>query len=498
MRILQVAAEAVPFAKTGGLADVVGALTEHLARIGHDVQLILPRYGSIRTSPHPEDVAIPVSEIALSSEQLGVDGGVDPGRLVTGPYVGGARVWFYDQPQLFDRAGLYGEGGADYPDNLERFSMLCRAAVAAARHSEFAPDIVHCHDWHTGLVPAWLTGSVPTVFSVHNLAYQGRFGPEDVRRVGLARPPAECAAAPLSFHAGVNLMLLGLVTADQVTTVSPTYAAEIQRTGGGFGLEGILRGLQPPVQGILNGLDTDAWDPATDEFLPEPFHAEDLSGKRAARRALLEEFELDVPDDAPVFGLVSRLVDQKGIGLFSGLRDRLAAWAPAGFVFVGTGAPVYENMVAGLADLPNVASRIAFSERLAHLVEAGSDFFLMPSTFEPCGLNQMISQRYGTIPIVHRTGGLADTVVSVTSETLTDGSASGIAFEVCDTAGLVWAIEEALRVYAEPQVFGTLRSAIMRIDHSWNSRIRMYEEIYSQLGRRTRPPRVRTGPDAVG
>lgn len=462
MRILQVASEAVPFAKTGGLADVVGALSRHLAGVGHHVDLILPRYRSLRrTSPAEGGETIEWSAAELGSQR--------PATLVRGPDLHEARVWFVDQPELFDRSGLYGEDGADYPDNLERFALLCRVAVAAALHPEFAPDLVHCHDWHTGLVPAWLEGAVPTVLTVHNLAYQGVFG-------------------------GLNLLRVGLETAGQVTTVSPTYAAEVQRVEGGFGLDHVLRALDPPIRGILNGLDVDTWNPASDACLPEPYDADALEGKRAARRALLEEFTLDVPEEAPVFGLVSRLVGQKGIGLFDGLRERIAALAPAGFVFVGTGDPAYERLIRGLDALPNVAVRIAFSERLAHLVEGGADFFLMPSAFEPCGLNQMISQRYGTIPIVHRTGGLADTVTPVNEQTLADGTASGIVFEVFDTAGLAWGIDEALRLFGEAESFDRLRRSIMRIDHSWDRRIEDYLAIYRSLTKRPAPSAASPSP----
>jgi starch synthase len=232
--------------------------------------------------------------------------------------------------------------------------------------------------------------------------------------------------------------------------------------------------------GILNGLDTQVWDPGHDEYLPSAWSAEEPAGKRAARAALLSEFGLEAPEGVPVFGLVSRLVDQKGIGLLAQLYDRIAAWTDARFVLVGTGDPRYERLLTALAEFPHVASRIALSERLAHLVEGGSDFFLMPSAFEPCGLNQMISQRYGTIPIAHHTGGLVDSVTPMSPSTVADGTASGIVFDVFDAAGLEWAIGEALRLYGDRETFERVRAGIMRIDNSWERRVPEYEAVYER------------------
>jgi starch synthase len=276
------------------------------------------------------------------------------------------------------------------------------------------------------------------------------------------------------------LLRAGLEAADLVTTVSPTYASEITRVEFGFGLDAVLRGLSAPIAGILNGLDTQVWDPGHDEYLPSAWSAEDPAGKRAARAALLSEFGLEAPEGAPVFGLVSRLVDQKGIGLLAQLYDRIAAWTDARFVLVGTGDPRYERLLTALAEFPHVASRIAFSERLAHLVEGGSDFFLMPSAFEPCGLNQMISQRYGTIPSAHHTGGLVDSVNPISPSTVADGTASGIVFDVFDAAGLEWAIGEALRLYGDRETFERVRAGIMRIDNSWERRVPEYEAVYER------------------
>ena len=473
MRILQLASEAVPFAKTGGLGDVVGALTRHLAAAGHEVDLVLPYYRSVAATGQADERR---PALRFVPSELGT---VGEGRLVSGPTLDRARTWFVDVPELFDREGLYGAGGADHPDNLLRFAAFVRAALLAVERLDFAPDVVHCHDWQTALAPVWLAecDAGPTVLTIHNLAYQGWFPAVDRAHADVA--PGSGRRLP----GGSNLHLLrdGLTAADQVTTVSPTYASEILRPEFGFGLDDVLRDLEPPVVGILNGIDTDVWNPADDPYLPAAWGAEDVSGKRMARAALADAFGFDAPAETPVFGLVSRLVEQKGIGLLEALRPRIAGWNDARFVLLGTGEARYERLLVELAELPHVAARVAFDERLAHLVEGGSDFFLMPSKFEPCGLNQMISQRYGTLPIVHRTGGLADTVTSADARTIAEGSATGIVFEHFDAAGLEWALEEALRLHADAVAFARVQTAAMRLDHSWNGRLPAYEALYERV-----------------
>lgn len=474
MRILQLASEAVPFAKSGGLGDVVGALTGHLASAGHEVDLILPYYRVIAAARRADDRQ---PAVRFAPSELGT---VGEGRLVSGPPLDGARTWFVDVPELFDRDGLYGAGGADHPDNLLRFAAFVRAALLAAERLSLAPHVVHCHDWQTALAPVWLAGAdaAPTVLTIHNLAYQGWFPAAD--RVSADVAPG--AGPRLPGAADLHLLRLGLTAADQVTTVSPTYASEILRPEFGFGLDELLRGLEPPVVGILNGIDTEVWNPADDPYLPDGWQVGDLAGKRSARATLAEAFGIDAPAGIPVFGLVSRLVEQKGLGLLEELRPRIAGWRDARFVLLGTGEARYERLLEELSELPHVGARVAFDERLAHVVEGGSDFFLMPSKFEPCGLNQMISQRYGTLPIVHRTGGLADTVTSVDAKTIADGSATGIVFEHFDAAGLEWAIEEAMRLYADPATYALVQAAAMRLDHSWNARIAAYESLYERVG----------------
>ena len=287
-----------------------------------------------------------------------------------------------------------------------------------------------------------------TLLTIHNLAYQGTFPASAASAIDV--PTAVRVAGRMGPDGGMNLLAAGIVTADRVTTVSPRYAREITTPGYGHGLDAVLGELEPPVLGILNGIDTGAWNPAADAYLPAPFDDTDPSGKAEAKRALQSEFGLSTEPSVPVFGLVARLVEQKGIDLIVSLADELGA-APAQFVFLGTGAPEYETALTDLAEQhPNIATRIEFSDRLAHLIEAGSDFFLMPSRFEPCGLNQMISQRYGTVPIVHRVGGLADSVVHASPEAIADGTATGIVFRNHDTPGLRWAIDYASGVVRPP------------------------------------------------
>jgi starch synthase len=467
MRILQLTSEAVPFAKTGGLADVVGALSTYLGGAGHRVDLVLPYYREVKLTHPVRDTDV---ELEFSASELGTTG---RGRLVSGPITGGLRVWFVDVPELFDRDGLYGPGGSDYPDNLLRFAAYVRAALFASERLEFQPDIVHCHDWQAALGPVWLSPGTPSVMTIHNLAYQGWFPASQRQLIE--------AAFELPGTGDLNLLAAGLRAADQVTTVSPRYAEEISTPELGFGLDPILSSLEHPVEGILNGIDTTVWDPSADPWLPIPYGSESLDDKAASRAELADAFRIDAPPGIAMFGLVSRLVDQKGIGLFADLRDQIAAWTDARFVFLGTGDPEHESALVSLARLPNVGVRIEFSERLAHLVEAGSDFFLMPSEFEPCGLNQMISQRYGTLPIVHRVGGLADSVTHADGAAIDAGTASGIVFAHHDAAGLEWAIGEAMDLFADGPTFRRVQQLVMQIDHSWAGRGREYEQMYERV-----------------
>ncbi len=481
MRIVQISPEAVPFAKTGGLADVVGALSAYLARSGHEVTLFLPFYRMIREAgfePGPVELELGPAELGLPAEA----------SIRSVPSASGLSVRVVDAPELFDRDGLYGVEGADHPDNLLRFSVFCRASLCAVEES---PDILHVHDWQSALAAVLLRSGPPpgaaaiserppaSVLTLHNLAYQGRFAEESWPETGL--PDDWYRPDRLEYFGGINLLKGGIVTADRVTTVSPGYAEEISTPEFGFGLEEHIQELTHPVEGILNGIDTDTWNPADDPFLSTPYDVEDRSGKAPAKRELQRELGLPESPGVPLFGLVSRLVDQKGVSLIEALELRFGAW-PAQFVFLGTGEPRYERLIEQLdRDNPNVGARVAFSEPLAHLVEAGSDFFLMPSAFEPCGLNQMISQRYGTIPIVHRVGGLADSVIAITPQTLADDSATGIVFEPFEPDALAGAILDAIDLYTRPETMEGVIRAGMETDFSWQASGRKYEQLYERM-----------------
>jgi starch synthase len=481
MRIVQISPEAVPYAKTGGLADVVGALSQYLSRSGHEVTLFLPLYRMIREAgfvPGPVECDLGPAELGLPAEA----------SIRSLPTTSDLRVRVVDAPELFGRDGLYGFEGVDHRDNLLRFAVFCRAALCAV---EEAPDILHVHDWQSALAAVLLRSGPPpgakeisarlpaSVMTLHNLAYQGRFAEESWPETGL--PDDWYRPDRLEYYGGINLLKGGLITADRVTTVSPGYATEIATPEFGFGLEGNIRALSHPVVGILNGIDTAAWNPADDDFLDAPYDAGDRSGKTSAKRELQREFGLSELPGVPLFGLVSRLVDQKGLPLIEALEQRFGLW-PAQFVFLGNGEPRYEELIEQLDRAnPNVGSRVAFSERLAHLVEAGSDFFLMPSAFEPCGLNQMISQRYGTIPIVHRVGGLADSVIPITPETLAAGSATGIVFETFDPDSFASAIEAALDLFTRPEVMDSVIRSGMETDFSWQASGSRYEELYARM-----------------
>ena len=472
MRILQVASEAVPWAKSGGLADVVGALCSHLVAAGHDVVLALPRYRDLNAAgPEADAPAIEVSS------------GPGPAFAVRpSTAAAGFGVWWVDAPDLFDRVGLYGTADGDYPDNALRFATLVRGALAAARALDWRPDVIHAHDWQAALAPVYVRGGfedewVPapaTVLTIHNMAYQGSFTSVAATAAGL--PDSDV----LVQGTGVSLLKGGILAADRVTTVSPRYAHEIGMPRFGFGLDRWIADLDPPVAGILNGIDTDVWNPESDPHLAENYGLSDMKGKHACKAALQAEVGLSARPDTPLFGMVSRLVGQKGLSLIDQLGDDLVE-RDAQFVFLGTGEPRYELLISELAARhSNVAARLEFSEALAHRIEAGADFFLMPSEFEPCGLNQMISQRYGTPPLVHRTGGLADSVRHASPSALEAGEATGVMFDHFDAPALSWAVDFARDLYAEPDRLAAVRRAGMETDFSWRRSGLEYERLYGQ------------------
>jgi starch synthase len=474
MKILFISSEVAPFSKTGGLGDVAGALPAALASLGHDVKVVTPRYRELRDAAR----LTPTGQSLVLRFPFGeLSGPILSARLSEN-----LEVLFLENESLYgNRDGLYGDARGEFGDNARRFAYLSVGALQAAQRLRFVPDIIHANDWQTGLVPVALQrgfratpmAGARSVFTIHNLAYQGHFPKGVMDDLGL---PWELFVAEggLEFHDAVNFLKGGLVYSDALTTVSPTYAREIQTAEQGYGLEGLLRGRAHRLHGILNGIDAHEWDPQADPFLPACYGPRELAGKAECKRELLKRFGL--PDgDAPVFAIVSRLAWQKGMDLLLEVLPT-ALQADIRFVGVGSGEGALEDGLRALqARHPKQMSvHIGFDPALSHLVEAGADFFLMPSRYEPCGLNQMYSLRYGTVPIVRATGGLVDTV-----EGGLDGN--GILFESFHPAALLAAIRRALALYAEPPRLEQFRRRGMEKDFSWDASARKYEALYARL-----------------
>jgi starch synthase len=474
--VLIIGSEALPFSKTGGLADVLGALPSALARLGWDVTLVVPKYRGVTAGTFVERFA------------LKIGGYLSEVGIFEAPLADGATALLVDEPSLYDREHLYGVGSIDYPDNARRFAVLARSALETYARRGKRPTVVHAHDWQAGLAPVYLNtlyadhpvlGGTPGVLTIHNLAYQGLFEPDWLPRLDL--PWSLLDIEQLEFWGRVSFLKGGINHARLITTVSRTYAEEIQSPEFGCGFDGILRRRSADLVGILNGIDTTVWDPATDPLLPEPFNIDDLPGKRAAKAAVLTRYGLPTSDSAierPLIGMISRMVDQKGLDLIAALGDDLPELG-ASFVILGTGDARYEEFWRGMARRhPDVFGvRIGFDEALAHLIEGGADLFLMPSRFEPCGLNQMYSLRYGTVPLVRHVGGLADTVVDHAPRR---SRATGFVFEDYRPDALLRTLERALEVYQDKRKWRALQVAGMSQDHSWDRSAREYVKIYER------------------
>lgn len=480
MNVLMVSSEATPFAKSGGLADAVSALTRSLRRAGHDVRLVLPRYYSVDKASleHlPGPLGVPMG---AGEEWASVHATVLPGC--------DAPVYFIDHEGFFGREGIYGsKAETDYADNPRRFSFFSRAVFQLCRKLGWYPDVMHAHDWPSALVPVYRrwTETGPefsrcaTVLTIHNLGYQGVYPKQAYPYFGL--PWSLFHDSGLEFYDSINMLKAGLSCADMLSTVSPTYAREIQMPELGCSLDGLLRARSARLVGILNGVDLGEWNPADDRYLPATYSAGDMAGKAVCKRALQEEFGLPPDAGKPLIGMVSRLTDQKGVGeLFGpayGCAAPLCRDMDIQFVVQGSGDDWCEAELASISSrVSNFKAKIGYSERLAHLIEAGSDFFMMPSRYEPCGLNQMYSLRYGTLPIVHRTGGLADTVSNYDQDT---GAGTGFMLDqlspraVYDTTGwAVWAW------YNRPEHMKAMRERAMKQEFSWDRSAREYVSLY--------------------
>jgi starch synthase len=489
MRVLEVASEAAPFAKTGGLADVAGALPQALGRLGVDVTLVLPAYREVFAKGLPIEPTGLEFDVPIGTRR-------SPARILRcrGPQ-SAATVLFVANDDYYDRPSLYGSPD-DFADNAERFIFFCRAVVELACRQERPFDLIHCHDWQTGLVPAYqklLSPHAPavtaarTVMTIHNMAYQGLFWHWDMLLTGLHWRYFNWRQ--MEFYNQLNLLKTGIVFADAVSTVSPTYAQEIQRPPGGCGLEGLLATRADALTGIVNGIDTRVWDPAADPHVPRPYGSSDFElGKYAARVALAARLGHAAPDSRPLVAFVGRLVSQKGVDLVIELLGRMAGGGRAHFVILGTGNAGYEEALRRVAAaFPGTIDLVlGFDEGLAHLVQAAADIVLVPSLFEPCGLTQLYALRYGAIPVVRATGGLVDTVVDTNPESLHDGTASGFVFQGFDAPALENALGRALDAHADRDLWRGLVQRAMRQDWSWDASAREYLRLFERT--RAAPP----------
>lgn len=479
LRILYATSECAPLVKTGGLGDVAAALPVALRQIGLDVRVLLPGYPTV------------LAALAGARDAGRIDAveELPAARLLEAELPTGVPAWVIDCPQLYDRDGgpYQDAAGTDWEDNPLRFGLLSRiAALLGARQSPvtWRAQIVHANDWQTGLAPAYAAlaheGATPSIITVHNLAFQGIFAPHWVADLGL--PEASFAVDGVEYHGRFSFLKAGLYYANAITTVSPTYAGEIQHEAMGMGLQGLLAARRDRLTGILNGINTTVWDPANDPLIPQRYNAATLDRKAFNKRALQMRFGLKPLADIPLLGAVTRLTTQKGLDLLLDIADAVLA-LPAQIVVVATGDKVLEERLLALAAARpgSLASFIGFDEALAHLVEAGADAFVMPSRFEPSGLNQMYSQRYGTPPIVHATGGLADSVVDCTRESLADGTATGFKFFAPNAEALMGAIERCVAAYDDAPVWRALQRNGMARDFSWNAAAREYAMIYARL-----------------
>ncbi len=474
-RILFASSEAAPLIKTGGLADISGSLPAALKSLRQAVRLVIPAYPA---AVHNAGQLRKITTLKIAGHSVNLLEGRMPNSQ--------AIVWLVDSPAHFSRdGGIYTDhSGHDWADNAERFTLFSRVVVEIAMNRaglNWRPEVVHCNDWQTALVPALLSleESRPgTVFSIHNLAYQGIFPYQTF--VDLDLPAAYWSYRSLEYYGKLSFIKGGLVFADRLTTVSPTYAEEICKPTLGYGLDILLRYRRDRLTGILNGVDYDVWDPTNDPFIPTPYSAAQPTGKQPNKHALQRHFGLP-QKTVPLLGMVSRMVEQKGIDLVLDAIPELLRH-PLQLVILGSGEKRFEKAAMALAKNhpKQIGVSIGYDEALAHLIEAGADMFLMPSRFEPCGLNQLYSLRYGTPPIVHRTGGLADTVVHTDAQSLDTGTATGFVFEFPDTQGLLWAINQGLECYSKQDCWSRVMNNAMRQDFSWSQSARLYLAIYRQ------------------
>jgi starch synthase len=472
MRILFVASEGLPFSKTGGLADVVEALPKALVAQGHQVAVVLPRYrGSKADTPIIPSLTIPLGNRLRFP------------AIADGTLLDGVRYFFVDDPAYFDRDSLYGTAAGDYPDNAERYSEFCRAAIELSKHA-WPTDVFHCHDWQTGLLPVLLrtvygddpvVRDLPVVFTIHNIGYQGQFRRDVLTRAGI--PDTLFNPGALEFFGNVNLLKGGLVYSDYVTTVSRRYAQEIQTPEFGYGLDGVVRSRADRIVGILNGVDYTAWNPAKDSLIAAKYSAKDLSGKQLCKQDLLQLYGLSTDNPhRPLMGIVSRFADQKGFDMIADRAHEILR-EDVMLVVLGTGDRRYEDLFRALASAypGRVGFKFAYDNVMAHKVEAGSDIFLMPSRYEPSGLNQMYSLKYGTVPVVRATGGLDD---SIENFDLEHGTGTGFKFSEYSGTAFLYAVRQALHHYSDERIWKRIQLNGMAKDFSWKTPAAEYAKLY--------------------
>jgi starch synthase len=478
LKVLFATSEVAPLIKTGGLADVSGALPAALRSLGVDVRVLLPGYTPVLAQLSQHEVVAVFDSLP----------GFPPARLLAGDTATDVPLLVLDCPELYQRAGgpYQDTTGHDWPDNARRFALLSRVAAILASGDSPLPwkaDILHCNDWQTGLAPAYLNlwhSGTPSVMSIHNMAFQGVFPAHMLNELHL--PPSSFGIDGVEYYGNLSFLKAGLYYADHITTVSPNYANEIQHERLGFGMQGLLAQRCDDLTGILNGIDTDEWNPASDGYLAKTYSTTRMTGKAANKLAVQQRMGLAVAPEVPLLGVISRLTYQKGLDLLLEIAPRLVE-LPAQIVILGSGEAGMQDAARGLAAAypGRIAAHIGYSEELSHLIEAGADMFVMPSRFEPCGLNQLYSQRYGTPPIVHATGGLADSVIDCTPETLKDGSASGFVFSGMTADNLHATILRAVELYRDQKQWKALRKNCMGKDFSWQRSAEAYLEIYRKV-----------------
>ena len=478
-KVLFASPEVVPFAKTGGLADVAGSLPLSLRALGCDIRIIMPFYRMVESVAAERSLVAEGLEIPVGNKMYAAD-------IWETTLARTVPVYLIKCDEFFDRGSLYGTAKGDYRDNAERFIFFSRCALEACMKLGFAPDIVHCHDWQSGLIPAYLktiyssrpcfqkTGSV---FTIHNIAYQGLFDRAAFNLTGL--PGRLFSIDGLEYWGNMSILKAALMFSDIINTVSEKYSEEIQTPEFGYGMEGILTMRKADLYGILNGVDYDEWNPESDKYIAAHYSSADLNGKQVCKEDLLKEFNLPASlKSQPLLGVISRLADQKGFDLLAAIIDELMAM-DLGFVLLGTGEQKYHDLFAAIGKkYPKRAGiKIAYNNAIAHKIEAGCDLFLMPSRYEPCGLNQIYSLKYGTVPVVRATGGLDDTIADYNEK---DGRGNGFKFSEYNSQKFLGSIKRALKVYADKTKWNRLVKNCMANDFSWEQSARQYMDLYGK------------------